>query len=238
MTFSIIARCPSTGQLGLAAASYSVAIGLYSDNAIRENTGVALTQGFPNPRNNRLAIHLLAQGHAPSHVLAELLANDADGDFRQIALVNREDVAVAHSGSKLRPWAGHRIGKGYVTFGDMLAGEKVIDAMATAFEGGAGKELDERLLAALEAGRDAGGIVGKQCRLPERSAALTVWGNRRYNEIDLRVDLHDRAIDDLKRIYIDYKPSVAYYEARAKSPRNAIPAMEFADMLKKQKATT
>lgn len=238
MTFSIIARCPRTGQLGLAAASYSVAIGLYSDNAIRENTGVTLTQGFPNPRNNHLAMHLLAQGHAPSHVLAELLANDADGDYRQIALVNREDVAVAHSGAKLRPWAGHRIGKGFVAFGDMLAGPKVVDAMAAAFEGSAEKELDERLLAALEAGRDAGGIVGKQGRLPERSAALTVWGNRRYNEIDLRVDLHDRAIDDLKRIYIDYKPSVAYYEARAKSPRNAIPAMEFADMLKKQKETT
>jgi uncharacterized Ntn-hydrolase superfamily protein len=59
-----------------------------------------------------------------------------------------------------------------------------------------------------------------------------VWGNRSHNEIDLRVDLHDRAIDELKRIYVDYKPSIAYYEERARNPRNAIPAMEFAERLK------
>jgi uncharacterized Ntn-hydrolase superfamily protein len=234
LTYSIIARCPRTGQFGIGIASYSIAIGMYGDGAVRANTGVTLTQGFPNPRNNYLAINLLAQGRTAGQALTELIGNDPDSEYRQIALVDRENNAVAHTGSNLRKWAGHRIGKGYVAFGDVLAGQQVVDALAAGFEAAPQAGLDEQLLAALEAGRDAGGMAGGKGRLPERSAAMIVWGNRTYNEVDLRVDLHDRAVDELRRIYIDYKPSIAYYEERARSPRNAVPAMEFADMLKNQ----
>jgi len=234
MTYSIIARCPRTGQLGIGIASYSIAIGMYCDGAVRANTGVTLTQGHPNPRNNYLAINLLAQGRTAGQALAELIGNDADSEYRQIAIVDRENNAVAHTGASLRKWAGHRIGKGFVTFGDVLAGQQVVDALAAGFEAAPEAGLDERLLAALEAGRNAGGMAGGKGRLPERSAAMIVWGNRTYNEVDLRVDLHERAVDELRRIYIDYKPSIAYYEERARSPRNAVPAMEFADMLKNQ----
>ena len=238
MSYSIIARCPRTGQFGIGIASYSIAIGMLCDGAARANTGVTLTLGSPHPRNNYLAINLLAQGRAAGQVLTELIANDPDNEYRQIALVDRENSAVAHTGASVRKWAGHRIGAGYVAFGDMLAGQRVIDAVAAGFEAAPDAGLDEQLLAALEAGRDAGGMAGGKGRLPERSAAMIVWGNRTYNEVDLRVDMHDHAVDDLRRIYVDYKPSIAYYEERARSPRNAIPAMEFADMLKKQQATT
>ena len=151
MTYAIVARCPATGQFGIAVASYSLAIGRHCDGALRAHTGVALTLGNPNPRNNYLAINLLAQGNTAAQ------------------------------------------------------------ALATA--------------------RDAGGLTSGSGRLPERSAALIVWGSRPHNEIDLRVDLHEDAIADLKRIYVDYKPSIAYYEERAKSPRNAVPAMEFVEKL-------
>ncbi len=234
MTYSLLARCPRSGQFGIAVASFSMAIGRYTDGAMRANTGVTLTLGSPNPRNNYLAIDLLTRGHTPGGVLTELVANDADCEYRQIAIIDREDRAVARSGSKLRPWAGHHIGNGCVASGDMLAGAHVLEAMAAAFAARAQAGLDERLVGALEAGRDAGGMTGARGRLPERSAALVVWGYRAHNEIDLRVDLHERAVDELQRIYIDYKPSVAYYEERARNPRNAIPAMEFADMLKTQ----
>jgi uncharacterized Ntn-hydrolase superfamily protein len=235
MTYSMVARCPRTGQLGIGVASYSMAIGLYCDGAVRANTGVTLTQGFPNPRNNYLAINLLALGRTPGQALTELIGNDRDSEYRQIAMVDRDNDAVAHSGANLRKWAGHRIGKACVAFGDGLAGQQVLDAMEAAFEAASPAGLDEQLLAALEAGRDAGGMAGAKGRLPERSAALIVWGNRTHNEVDLRVDLHDRAIDELRRIYVDYKPSIAYYDERARNPRNAIPAMEFADMLKNQR---
>jgi uncharacterized Ntn-hydrolase superfamily protein len=230
MSYSLIARCPNTGQFGIAAASYSIAIGMYCDGAVRANTGVTLTMGCQQPRNNYLAISLLAQGRSAGQALTELVANDPDSAYRQIAIVDRESTAVAHTGANLRQWAGHHIGKGYVAFGDALAGAAVVDAIAAGFEAAAGAGLDEQLLAALEAGRNASG----KDQLPVRSAAMVVWANRTYNEVDLRVDLHERAIEELRRIYVDYKPSIAYYEERARSPRNAIPAMEFADMLKKQ----
>ncbi len=236
MTFSIIARCPRSGQFGIGIASYSIAIGRYCDGAVRANTGATLTLGNPLPRNNYLAINLLAQGRTAPQAMSELVANDADNAYRQIAIVDRENTVVAHTGTNLRKWAGHRAGSGYMVFGDALAGVQVLDAMAAAFEKIPEAGLDEQVLAALEAGRNAGGNVGGKGRLPERSAAMVLWGNRTYNEVDLRVDLHDHAIAELRRVYIDYKPSIAYYEQRARSPRNAIPAMEFADMLKKQQA--
>jgi uncharacterized Ntn-hydrolase superfamily protein len=232
MTYAVIARCPHSGQFGIGVASYSIAVGLYCDGALRANTGATLTQGFPRPRNNYLAISLLAQGYTAGQALAELLANDANAEYRQVALIDREHTAVAYSGPKVRSWAGHRLGSGYAAFGDMLAGEQVLAALAGGFEASPQAGLDERLIQALEAAREAGGMKGNRGRLPERSAAMIVWGNRTYNEVDLRVDLHEQAIRELKRIYVDYKPSIAYYEERARNPRNAIPAMEFADMLK------
>jgi uncharacterized Ntn-hydrolase superfamily protein len=232
MTYGVIARCPRSGEYGIAIASYSIAIGLYCDGAMRANTGATLTQGIPNPRNNYLAISLLAQGRAAAQVLRELLANDPDSEYRQLAVVDREGMAVAYSGKNVRPWTGHRTGDGYAAFGDMLAGKAVLDALATEFEAEPQAGLDERLLSALEAAHRAGGMTGSHGRLPERSAALIVWGSRPHNEIDIRVDSHVRAIEELRRIYVDYKPSIAYYEERARNPRNAIPAMEFADMLK------
>ena len=83
MTYSMVARCPRTGQFGIGVASFSMAIGRHCDGAVRSNVGVALTQGFPNPRNNYLAINLLGQGHTASQALATLIANDARGDYRQ-----------------------------------------------------------------------------------------------------------------------------------------------------------
>ena len=230
MSYAIVARCPVTGQFGIAAASYSLAIGRHCDGALRANTGAALTLGSPGPRDNYLAVNLLAQGHTAAQALEQLLANDPDGEYRQIAIVDRETVA-ARSGARLRPWAGHRAGAGYVAFGDMLAGTAVLDALAESYEREPQAGLDERLVRALTAARDAGGLTGRGGRLPERSAALIVWGSRPHNEIDLRVDLHEKAIADLQRIYVDYKPSIAYYEERARSPRNAVPAMEFVEKL-------
>jgi uncharacterized Ntn-hydrolase superfamily protein len=234
MTYSIVARCPRTGQLGIGVASFSMAVGLYCDGAVRANTGATLTQGFPNPRNNYLAINLLAQGHTAGQALATLIANDSHSDYRQIAIVDRDDNAVIHSGGKLRPWAGQRIGKGCVAFGDGLVGPQVVEAMGKRFEATAPADLDERLLAALEAGRDAGGLVGVKGRLPERSAAVIVWGNRTHNELDLRTDLHDNAVAEVRRIHADYKPTIAYYDERARNPRHAISGVAFAERLKKQ----
>jgi len=234
MTYSVIARCSRTGRLGIAVASCTMAIGAYTDGAVRPSVGATMTQGHPLPRNNRLAMSLLAQDYTPALALAELLANDPHHDYRQIAIVDREGIGVAHTGSKLVGIAGSRTGSGFVAIGSRLASEQVLDALVSGFERDSKADLEERLMNALEAGRDAGGLEGRSGPLPERAVALVVWSQRDYSDVDLRVDMQDGAIAQLRRIWVDYRPTAEYYEERARHPRNAIPAMEFVDMLKQR----
>jgi uncharacterized Ntn-hydrolase superfamily protein len=231
MTYGVIARCPRTGRLGLGVASYSIAIGSYCNDAARANTGVSITLGVPNPGNNALAGRLLAQGFTSAHVLAELIGNDPSSDYRQIGIMDREGNAVAHTGRMTLPWCGHRAGKDYVALGDMLAGPQVLDAIVEAYAADPAADLEERLLVALEAGRDAGGQLGKGVRLPERSVAIIVAGIFDYSDWDLRVDAHDQAVEELRRVHEEFKLYAGYYIERAKSPRNAKTQMEFADMV-------
>lgn len=232
MNLAIIARCARTGQLGLSVASDTLAVGRFCHAAVRSNIGATFTQGAPLPRNNRLALNLLAQGWGPQHALHELAGNDADFEQRQIGIIDREGSVAVHSGAKLRAWSGHRAAENCAAFGESLPGEPVLEAMLRRFEARSMADLDERLLAALEAGRDAGASGA----LAAVSAALVVWGRRNHNDIDLRVDLHERPIDELRRVHADYKPTAGFYDERAKNPRNAISAKEFAENLRKRRA--
>ncbi len=236
MTYTIIARCPRTGRLGIGSASYTMAIGAYCDGAVRPNVGATMTQGAPLVRNNRLALASLAQGCTPRLALSVLEQNDPHHAYRQIAIIDREGSAVAHTGAQVRPVCGQRVGAGCVALGAMLASEKVLDALVAGFKSEPAADLEDRLLHALEAGRDAGGLKGTKGPLRERSVALIVWGQNDYSDIDLRVDLQDGAIATLRAMYGEYKPTAEYYEERARHPRNALPAMEFADMLRQRKA--
>jgi uncharacterized Ntn-hydrolase superfamily protein len=230
MTYTIVARCERTGQVGIGVATYSICVGLYC-NGLRSRVGATMTQAFVNQGNNSLALRLLAQGFAPATVLTELQANDPDFSYRQIAVIDRVGEAVAYSGPNTRGYSGHRIGPGYVAMGNVLAGAHVVDAIATSYDAAADLSLERRLLAALEAGRDAGGQRGNDGHLTERSAAVLVYGDHDYAELDLRVDLHDRAVDELRRAYEDYELYRGYYTERSKNPSVAIPQHEFAATL-------
>jgi uncharacterized Ntn-hydrolase superfamily protein len=231
VTYTVMARCPRTGHLGLGIATYSIAVGLYC-NGIRANVGATMSQAFVNQGNNGLALRLLEQGFSPQRVLAELAGNDPDHDYRQIAIIDREGNAVAHTGPKTRGWSGHKLGPGLVAFGNVLAGPEVVDAITDGFLAEPEAALERRLLRALEAGRDAGGQVGGSGHLTERSAALIVYSDFDYADLDLRVDLHDKAIDELRRIFEEYDPYRAYYRDRGKHPRTAVPQEVFAASLK------
>ena len=133
MTFTLLARCPKTGQVGIGIATYSICVGLYC-NGLRGNVGATMTQAFVNQSNNPLGVRLLEQGFAPEHVLAELKANDPHHEYRQIAVIDRLGRLAAYSGLKNRGWAGHVVGDGYVAMGNVLTGKKTVDAMAEAYE--------------------------------------------------------------------------------------------------------
>jgi uncharacterized Ntn-hydrolase superfamily protein len=221
MTFSIIARCPHSGRLGLGIATFSIGAGGRREDIL---AGVG---------NDPLAIELLAQGHGPAHVLQMLEQNDPDHAYRQIAIIDREGNGAAHTGSGTRPWSGHKIGAGYVAFGNVLAGPQVIDAIAAGFEAEPKAVLEFRLLAALEGGRNAGGQVGAQGHLTERSAAIRVVADPDYPDIDVRVDLHDDAVGELRRVLDEFKRYEVFYRDRGRDPSTAMTQDEFVASLER-----
>jgi uncharacterized Ntn-hydrolase superfamily protein len=236
MTFTLLARCPRSGQVGIGIATYSICVGLYC-NGLRGNVGATMTQAFVNQGNNPLGLKLLAQGYTPGRVLEELKGNDPHYEYRQIAVIDRTGRVAAYSGPKNRGWAGHKVGDGYVAMGNVLAGEHVIDGMAKGYEAAADLAFERRLLAAIEAGRDAGGQTGNDGHLTERSAAVMVYGDYDHAELDLRVDLHDKAVEELRRAFEEYELYRGYYKERSRNPKDAIPQHAFAEQLaRKQEA--
>lgn len=231
MTYTILARCPRTGRLGIGVATYSISVGLYC-NGVRSRTGVTISQAYVNQGNNSLALSLLSQGFSAAHVLGTLKANDPDADYRQIGLIDRDGMAVAYTGPNTRPWSGHKVGDGYISTGNVLAGPEVVEAIAAGFESEPDANLERRLLRGLEFGRDAGGQVGGSGHVTERSAALIVFSDYDYPDIDLRVDLHDKAVDELRRIFEVYDPYRGYYRDRGLHPRTAMPQEQFVASLK------
>lgn len=226
MTFTLIARCSRTGQVGIGLATYSICAGFYC-NGLRGNVGATMTQAFVNQGNNPLALNLLAQGFTPAAVLAELQANDPDFEYRQIAVIDRIGKVAAYSGPSTRQHSSHVVGDGFVAMGNVLAGPHVVEAMARAFETRPEEALERRLLRAIEAGRDAGGQKGLDGHVPERSAAVMVYGEYDHAEIDLRVDLHDTAVEELRRAFEEYEPYRAYYRERGNQPRGAMTQEQF-----------
>lgn len=199
-TFSIVARDPRAGELGVAVQSRFLAVGAVVPWA-RAGVGAVATQAWANPTFGPRGLELLAQGEAPEAALARLLEGDPGRERRQVALLDAQGRAAAHTGKECLPWAGAVTGEDFACLGNILAGEEVVRAMARAFRETSG-DLGDRLLAALEAGQAAGGdLRGRQ------SAALLVvregagYGGLTDRYRDLRVDDHPEPIRELRRIY-------------------------------------
>lgn len=226
MTYTILGWCEQTGRLGVGIATYSLGVGGLCP-AVVSGAGALTSQAFVNPELRVLGARLLSAGHPAGQTLAMLRDADPLSEYRQLAVLDAEGRGAAHTGSRTRPWTGHLIGRGYVALGNVLAGEQVTRAMAEAFEASAGQPLADRLMLALEAGRDAGGQVGGQGHLPERSAALLVHARAPYAELDLRVDLHDDAVTALRAMHEEYRPYVAFHRLRHLDPASAPPQEQF-----------
>jgi uncharacterized Ntn-hydrolase superfamily protein len=218
-TFSLTARCPRTGQFGVAVATRVPAVGAAVPHA-RARVGAIATQAWTNPYIGLDGLDLLAQGGSAAQVVAAILAWDPDRERRQFAVVDATGGVAAHTGAETHEHAGHRLGDGFVAAGNLLAGPAVLDAMVTAFTKQPEEELQVRLLAALAAGQAAGGDTrGKQ------SAALKVVDREDYAFVDLRVDDHADPIPELHRVYAVWNEQLrphlaaratrAYLEARS-----------------------
>jgi len=198
-TFSIVARDPSTGDLGVAVASKFFGVGAVVPWA-QSGTGAIATQSYANSTFGPRGLDLLREGLAPEEAARKLLDADPERDFRQLGIVDAMGRSHSLTGKRCLAWAGARSGENFSAQGNLLVSEATVDAMAQAFAAARG-ELAERLVAALEAGEHAGGDArGRQ------SAALVVarhnggYGGFNDRYVDLRVDNHRRPVAELRRL--------------------------------------
>ncbi|HEX5689767.1 MAG TPA: DUF1028 domain-containing protein [Roseiflexaceae bacterium] len=198
-TFSIVARDPQNGDLGVAVASKFLAVGSVVPWA-RAGVGAIATQALANLTYGPNGLALLEHGRTAQETLDELLAGDEQREHRQVGIVDAQGGAAAHTGAACMDWAGHLVGDGFAAQGNILAGAQVVQAIADTFTSAQG-ELAERLLAALQAGDTAGGD-----RRGRQSAALYVaraggsYGGVLDRYVDLRVDDHPDPVPELARL--------------------------------------
>lgn len=216
MTFSIIGRCARTGMFGAAITTSSIAVGARCPHA-RAGTGAVATQNVTDPSYGPRILDLLADGHNAEDALALALDGQAFTQYRQITVVDRHGTTASHSGSTMLGHHAVADDTDCVAAGNLLKSAEVPAAMTDAFQRHAGEHLAERLLRALEAGRDAGGEEG-----PTHSAALLVVHDLAFALVDLRCDWDDAdPVAALRRLWRDYESQMLAYRTRAIDPTAA-----------------
>lgn len=195
MTWSIVARDDGGNAFGVAMATKFFAVGALCPHA-RSRVGALSTQALVNPLYGPKGIALLELGIAPEEIIKSLTGPDAGRDHRQVHLIDAQGRIAAHTGTACIAWCGQVAGEGFSVAGNMLAGPKVVEDTARAYEAARGRPFAERLIRALEAGEAAGGDArGKQ------AAALLIHTSEAYPFLDLRVDDHAEPLAELRRLY-------------------------------------
>ena len=198
-TFSIAAFDPETDSLGVAVQSKFLAVGSVVPWA-RAGVGAVATQAMANYNYGPRGLDLMAEGRTAEEAVEKLTSSDEGREHRQLGVVDARGRVATYTGSECFDWAGGVTGEHYAAQGNILVGRETVEAMAGAYEG-TGGDLAARLLAALDAGQEAGGDSRG-----EQSAALLVvregggYGGDNDRVIDLRVDDHPHPVRELIRI--------------------------------------
>lgn len=200
-TYSIVARDPVTGEMGVAVQSHWFSVGSVVSWA-EAGVGAVATQAFSDPAYGPLGLAAMKAGRSAPDALKGLLAGDEGRELRQVAMIDASGRVAGHTGTRcLRP-AGNITDteSQFSVQANMMANDRVWPAMAKAYREAKG-DLADRMISALEAAEEAGGdIRGRQ------SAALLVvsgqstgkpWVDRRF---DLRVEDHAEPVAELKRL--------------------------------------
>jgi uncharacterized Ntn-hydrolase superfamily protein len=198
-TFSIVARDPESGEMGVAVQSHWFSVGSLCPWA-EAGVGALATQSFVNVSFGPRGLAMLREGKTAPQAVEALIAADQGQAVRQLAIVDATGQVAAHTGEKCIPAAGHHTGAGFSAQANMMLNDRVWPAMAEAFEGSKGP-LAERLVGALQAAQAAGGDIRGQ-----QSAALLVVGSEVTDKpwegrlVDLRVEDHVDPIGELARL--------------------------------------
>ena len=200
-TYSIVGCDLEARQWGVAVQSKFLAVGSVVPWAEAE-VGAVATQAYANPSYGPNGLTLLREGLSASEVVERLTAADDGRDDRQLGVVDAQGGSASWTGPGCNDWAGGRTGSCYAAQGNILVGEETVAALAETFEQSQDRPLAERLLEALAAAQAAGG----DSRGQQSAALLVVERNGGYAGlsdvlVDVRVDDHDRPIEELRRIY-------------------------------------
>jgi len=200
-TYSIVACDLDARQWGVAVQSKFLAVGAICPYAEAE-VGAVATQSFVNPQYGPDGLALLREGLAAEEAVERLTAADEGREHRQLGIVDGQGRAATYTGDSCLDWAGGRTGAGYATQGNILVGAETVAALAMTFEANRQLPLVQRLLECLSAAQAAGGDRRGQ----QSASVLVVERNGGYAGlsdvlVDLRVDDHERPIQELRRIY-------------------------------------
>jgi uncharacterized Ntn-hydrolase superfamily protein len=200
-TYSIAACDLEAGQWGVATQSKFLGVGSVVPWA-EPGVGAIATQAYANPRYGPEGLALLREGLSAEDVVERLTSADEGRDHRQLGVVDGEGRGASFTGAECMEWAGGRTGACYAAQGNILVSAPTVDAIAESFEGSSGP-LADRLLDCLDAAQAAGGD-----RRGQQSAALLVvereggYAGLSDEVVDLRVDEHERPLEELRRIYV------------------------------------
>jgi uncharacterized Ntn-hydrolase superfamily protein len=194
MTWSIIARDTTTGQIGIVVATKFFAVGSRVPHIAAGFGGIA-TQALVNPYYGIDGVKLLREGRAPADIVETLIAGDDGRESRQLHVMDATGRIASHTGRDCVDWCGHIQGDGFSIAGNMLAGRRVLDDTAEGYVTNNMLPFARRLIAAMKAGEAAGGDKrGRQ------SAALLIHGEEEWSALDLRVDDHADPLAELERL--------------------------------------
>jgi uncharacterized Ntn-hydrolase superfamily protein len=200
-TYSIAACDLEAGQWGVATQSKFLGVGSVVPWA-EPGVGAIATQAYANPRYGPEGLALLRECLSAQEVVDRLTAADDGRAHRQVGVVDAHGRGASFTGDECMDWAGGRTGDGYAAQGNILVSAETVDAIAETFESAEGT-LAEKLLDCLDAAQAAGGD-----RRGQQSAALLVverdggYAGLSHEVVDLRVDEHERPLEELRRIYV------------------------------------
>ncbi len=201
-------------MLGVAVSSSSPAVAARCAH-VRARVGAASSQNVTDPRLGPGLLDLLADGLGASDSLAAVVAVAPGVAYRQLLVVDAHGATAVFSGAHTLGRHADARGEGVAAAGNLLAADRVPEAIVDAFQRSSGV-LAERLVGALRAGLDAGGEQG-----PVRSAGLLVADRESWPVADLRVDWHDEPIAELERLWEMWAPQMDAYVTRALHPERA-----------------
>ena len=198
-TFSIVARDPVTGDLGVAVQSHWFSVGSLVTWA-EPGVGAVATQSFAEPSYGPRGLALMREGAIAKEAMDQLVALDKLRDSRQLGFVDAQGHAATFTGAKCIQHASGYAGAGFAVQANLMANDRVVPAMRAAFESSKG-DLAERMLVALEAAQEAGGDI-RGC---QSAAILVVSGKRTPNawegkKLELHIEDHAAPLVELRRL--------------------------------------